>query len=129
MVGMAIPPFKVDLKDFGSFPSHTIFINVAAKAAIKMLVKSIKAAQSLLKTGNEKPYFIEEAYVPVARRLLPWQYEKAWIEYSNSHFKGGFIARNMLLLRRSEGMKSFQPVHKFEFMNLPVVTTQGQLFG
>ena len=27
-VAMAFPPFKVELKDFGSFPSHTLFINV-----------------------------------------------------------------------------------------------------
>src|SRR5947208_4160247 len=29
MIGMAMPAFKVELKDFGSFPSHTIYINVA----------------------------------------------------------------------------------------------------
>src|SRR5829696_9007766 len=28
MVGMAFPPIKVELKDFGSYPSHTIFVNI-----------------------------------------------------------------------------------------------------
>lgn len=128
MIAMAMPAFKIELKDFGSFPSHTIYINVDTKVAIQALVKSLKPAQSLLKTKEQKPHFIEDAYIPVARKLLPWQYEKGWLEYSNKHFTGRFIASNMLLLRRPEGHKSYQPVQKFEFMNMPVVTTQGKLF-
>ena len=30
-VSMGYHPFKVELKDFGSFPSHTIYINVTSK--------------------------------------------------------------------------------------------------
>ncbi len=128
MIAMAMPAFKVELKDFGSFPSHTIYINVDTKVAIQMLVKSLKPAQSLLKNKEQKPHFMEESYITIARKLLPWQYEKGWLEYSHKHFTGRFIAKNMLLLRRREDMKSYQPVQKFEFMNMPVVTMQGQLF-
>src|SRR3954469_319827 len=102
MIAMAMPAFKVELKDFGSFPSHTIYVNVDTKVAIQMLVKSLKPAQSLLRTKEQKPHFIEEAYIPIARKLLPWQYEKGWLEYSNRHFNGRFIAKNMLLLKRPE---------------------------
>ena len=128
MIAMAMPAFKVELKDFGSFPSHTIYINVDTKVAIQMLVKSLKPAQSLLKTKEQKPHFMEESHITIARKLLPWQYEKGWLEYSNRHFNGRFIAKNMLLLKKPEGIKSYQPVHKFEFMNMPVTTTQGKLF-
>lgn len=128
MIGMAMPAFKVELKDFGSFPSHTIYINVESKVAIQMLVKSLKPAQPLLKTKEHKPHFIDSPYLPVARQLLPWQYEKGWLEYSHKHFTGRFIAKNMLLLKRPEGAKSYQKVQLFEFMNMPVVTTQGALF-
>lgn len=128
MVAMAMPAFKVELKDFGSFPSHTIYINVDTKVAIKMLVKHLKTAQQLLRTHDQKPHFIEESHLTIARNLLQWQYEKGWLEYSHRHFTGRFIANSMLLLRRPEGMKSYQPVAKFEFLNMPVVTTQGQLF-
>jgi 2'-5' RNA ligase len=128
MIAMAMPAFKVELKDFGSFPSHTIFINVDTKVAIQVLVKSLKSAQSLMKTKEVKPHFLENAHVTIARQLLPWQYEKGWLEYSHRHFTGRFIAKDMLLLRRPEGMKGYQPVQKFEFMNMPVVTTQGALF-
>ncbi|MDQ6812174.1 MAG: 2'-5' RNA ligase family protein [Bacteroidota bacterium] len=128
MIAMAMPAFKVELKDFGSMPSHTIYINIDSKAAIQMLVKSLKTAQSLLKTKEQKAQFIEEPHIGVAHKLLPWQYEKGWLEYSHKHFTGRFIATDMLLLRRREGQKSYQPVQKFEFLNMPVVTTQGKLF-
>ena len=128
MIAMAMPAFKVELKDFGSFPSHTIYINVASQVPIQMLVKSLKPAQPLMKTKEHKPYFSDNPQITVARKLLPWQYEKGWLEYSHKHFTGRFIANDMLLLRRAEGQKSYQPVQKFEFLNMPVVTTQGQLF-
>lgn len=128
MIAMGMPAFKIELKNFGSFPSHTIYINVETKVAIQMLVKSLKPAQSLLKTKEQKPHFIEESYITLARQLLPWQHEKGWLDYSHKQFSGRFIASNMLLLRRAEGHKSYQPVQKFEFMNMPVVTTQGALF-
>jgi 2'-5' RNA ligase len=128
MIAMAMPAFKVELQDFGSFPSHTLFINVASRVAIQMLVKHLKQAQSLIKTKEIKPHFVDTPYLPIARQLLPWQYEKSWLEYSNKHFSGRFIAKNMLLLRRVEGMKNYQPVQNFEFLNMPVLTTQGALF-
>lgn len=130
MVAMAMPAFKVELKDFGSFPSHTIYINVTTKVPVVNLVKAVKQAQHLMKTNKDnKPYFIDEPHLTVARKLAPWQYENAWLEYSNASFTGRFIANDMLLLRRREGEKGYQKVQRFEFMNLPVVTKQGNLFG
>jgi 2'-5' RNA ligase len=128
MIAMAMPAFKVELKDFGSFPSHTIYINVETKIAIQLLVKHLKTAQSLMRTKEVKPHFIDNSHITIARQLLPWQYEKGWLEYSNKHFSGRFIAKDMLLLKRPEGMKGYQAVQKFEFMNMPVLTTQGALF-
>ena len=37
VMAMGYPPFKVELKDFGSFPSHTIYINVTSKCRYKTL--------------------------------------------------------------------------------------------
>jgi 2'-5' RNA ligase len=128
-IAMGYPPFKVELKDYGSYPSHTIFINVTSKLPIQNLVKELKQVQRLMKMDNEhKPYFIDEPNMIVARKLVPWQYEKAWLEYSHRHFTGRFIADSMLLLKRREGDKAFQIVQRFEFMNLPITTKQGELF-
>jgi 2'-5' RNA ligase len=130
-IAMGYPPFKVELKDFGSFPSHTIFINVISKLPIQNLVKEVrKESQKLLKLNDDnKPHFITEPHLTIARKLQPWQYEKGWLEYSNKHFTGRFIADSMVLLKRPVGEMKYQLAERFQFQNLPVATRQGDLFG
>jgi 2'-5' RNA ligase len=129
-VAMGYCPFKVELKDFGSFPSHTIYINVTSKLPIRGLVKEIKGIQRLMKLDKEhKPHFIDEPNLIIARKLLPWQFEKGWLEYSNKSFTARFIADSMLLLKRREGEMAWQIAQKFVFQNLPVNIRQGELFA
>lgn len=131
MIAMGFHPIKVELRDYGSFPSHTIYINVVSKLPIQSLVKTIRTeAQRLMKLNNEnKPHFILEPHIPVARKLEPWQYEKGWLEYSHKHFTGRFIADGMLLLKRPLNEHRYQIVRRLEFQNLAVTTKQGELFG
>jgi 2'-5' RNA ligase len=130
-IAMGYPPFKVELKDFGSFPSHTIYINVTSKLPIQNLVKEIRHdGQRLMKLNDDhKPHFILEPHLTIARKLVPWQYEKGWLEYSHKHFTGRFIADKMTLLKRPAGEMKYHLVEKFEFQNMPVTTKQGELFG
>ena len=130
LIAMGITPFKVELRDYGSFPSHTIFINVVSKVPIQTLVREMKQAQKLMTLDKEnKPHFIETPYVSICRKLKPWQYEEGWLEYSNRQFTGRFIADSMLLLKRTAGEKvKFQIAKRLEFQNLPVATRQGSLF-
>jgi len=129
-IAMGYCPFKVELKDFGSFPSHSIFINVTSKLPIRGLVNEIKDIQRLMKLDKEnKPHFIDEPYMPIARKLLPWQYEQGWLEYSNKSFTGRFIADGMLLLKRRVGDMAWQIADRFAFQNLPIAIRQGQLFA
>ncbi|HOZ78729.1 MAG TPA: 2'-5' RNA ligase family protein [Ferruginibacter sp.] len=131
VIAMGAPPVKIELKDFGSFPSHTIYINITSKIPVQGLVKKIRTdTQRLMKLNEDnKPHFMMEPYVAVARKLQPWQYEKGWLEYSHKHFTGRFIASDMLLLKRSMFDKKYEIAQRFEFENLPVNTTQGDLFG
>lgn len=136
-IAMGSTPFKVELKDFGSFPSHTIYINVTSKLPVQHLIKEIRTeGQRLMKLNDDnKPHFIMEPHLTIARKLKPWQYEKAWLEYSNSHFTGRFVANGMTLLKRlaiesPEGHKmKYHVAGEFIFQNLPVATKQGVLFG
>lgn len=129
-IAMGYCPFKVELKDFGSYPTHTIFINVTSKLPIRSLVNEIKDIQRLMKPDKEhKPHFIDEPCIPIARKLLPWQYEKGWLEYGSKSFTARFIADSMLLLKRREGNIAWQISERFVFQNLPVNTRQGQLFA
>ena len=131
LIAMGYHPIKIELKDYGSFPAHTIYINVTSKVPIQNLVKQIRTeAQRLMKLNDDnKPHFILEPHLTVARKLLPWQYEKGWLEYSHKHFTAKFIADGMLLLKRPVGELKYQIAQRFEFENLPVNTTQGELFG
>jgi 2'-5' RNA ligase len=131
VVAMGWYPIKIELKDYGSFPSHTIYINITSKLPVQNLVKKIRAeAQKLMKLNDEnKPHFILEPHLTIARKLQPWQYEQGWLEYSHRHFTGRFIASDMLLLKRPIGEMKYEIVKRFEFENLPVNTKQGELFG
>jgi len=129
-IAMGFHPVKIELKDYGSFPSHTIYINITSKVPVQSLVKQIRTeTQRLMKLNDDnKPHFILEPHLTIARRLLPWQYEQGWLEYSHKHFTGRFIADGMLLLKRPVGEMKYQIVKRFEFQNLPVATKQGELF-
>jgi 2'-5' RNA ligase len=131
MTAMGFHPIKIELKDYGSFPSHTIYINVVSKLPVQSLVKTIRTdAQRLMKLNDDnKPHFIIEPHVTIARKLQPWQYEKGWLEYSHKHFTARFIADGMLLLKRPVGENKYQIVERLEFQNLAITTKQGELFG
>ena len=127
-IAMAMPPFKVALKDYGSYPSHTLFINAASKISLQMAVKELRSVTGLIKSPHQKPHFISEFYIPIAVKLTPGQYEKAWLEFSNRQFTGGFIADSMLLLKKREGERNYEIAARLELMNLPVSVKQGALF-
>ncbi len=129
-IAMGFCPFKVELKNFGSLPTHSIYINVISKLPVRNLVTEIRDIQRLMKTDKDnKAHFIDEPNLLIARRLLPWQYERGWLEYGHKHFTGRFIADGMLLLRRREGEMAWQIAERLAFQNLPVATRQGELFA
>ncbi|HVZ98451.1 MAG TPA: 2'-5' RNA ligase family protein [Chitinophagaceae bacterium] len=128
-IGMGYTPFQVELKNFGSFPCHTIYINVESQLPVKNLIRALRSARQLLKLNKENtPHYFDAPHITVARNLQPWQYEKGWLDFQQKHFTGRFIASSMLLIKRRAGTQKYQVVERFEFMNMPVATTQGALF-
>lgn len=124
-----VSPFKVEMKDFGSFPTHTIYINIVSKVPIMNAVKTLRQnAQKFMKMDKDnKPYFITEPHLTIARKLQPWQYEKGWLEYEKTDFHGRFIADHALLLRRKSG-ETYRPVEKFRFEGIKEEIRQAELF-
>lgn len=129
-IAMSFRPIRIELKDYGSFPSHTIYINITTKSPVQSLVKQVRTeTQRLMKLNDDhKPHFIQDPHLTIARKLLPWQYEQGWLEYSHRHFTGRFIADAMLLLKRKPGEMKYEIAGRFQFENLPVATKQGDLF-
>lgn len=126
----ALSPFKVELKDFGSFPSHTIYINIVSKAPVMHAVKTLRqSAQKFMKPDKDnKPHFITEPYLTIAAKLQPWQYEKGWLQYRQAHFHGRFIADHALLLRRKAG-EPFTPAGQLMFEGIKGKAIQPDLFA
>ena len=84
LIAAAHPSFLIELNGFGSFPTHTIHINVTTKTQIVALIKSLRAVQPLLTIDKaRKPHFITEPTITIAHQLLPWQYEKGWLELNS----------------------------------------------
>jgi 2'-5' RNA ligase len=130
VVAMGRPQIKIEIKDFGSFPAHTVFLNVTTKVPLNELSKTIRQeTQRLMKVDPEnKPHFLNDYYIAIGRKLKPWQYEQSWLEYSHKHFTARFIASKMLLLKKKHGEFRYKPIGSFEFENLPIETKQGELF-
>lgn len=125
----ANPSFIIELANFGSMPTHTIFFQISTKVQLVELVKAMRPLQRLMKMDAEnKPHFITEPYLTLARKLLPWQYEKGWLEYSHTPFSGRFVAKDVLLLRKKQGAKKYEVIQKFGLLNEKKIVTQTGLF-
>ena len=72
------------------------------------MVKSFRPIQSLMTLSKDsKPHFITEPHITIARKLLPWQYEKGWLEYSNTNFVASFMVNKVMLLKREVETKKY----------------------
>lgn len=129
--------FLIKLKDYGSLPSHTIFVNIESQLQVRNLVTQFKSVQRSLNLDKEnKAHFLDHFYISIATKLLPWQYEKAWIEYSKAHFAGSFMVDEFTILKREverltdhfKPKGSYRFFKRFQFMNSPVITSQSELF-
>ncbi|GGH77096.1 hypothetical protein HNQ91_004206 [Filimonas zeae] len=122
-------PIKLELRNFGSYPTHSIFINLASKKQVMGVVRELRGAQRLMKAQGQTPHFITEPHFVIARKLNHEQYETAWREYAQQSFDARFMAEKLVLLKRKPGLSSFLPVADFDFMDKPVQAKQGALFG
>ncbi len=128
-IAVVKPSFRIILDDFGSLPSHTIYIKLQTTNQILELIKELKQVQSFIKPNAQtKPHFITEPMISIAHKLLPWQYEKGWLEYSNTHFNASFMVNELILLKRKEDSKGYRVVEKFPLLNQVKKLEQASLF-
>ncbi len=121
--------FKITLNDFGSLPSHTIYVNIQTTNYLTELSKELKQVQAYIKPdAQHKPHFITEHIISIAHKLLPWQYEKGWLEYSNTHFNASFMVNEILLLKRPEGSNGYKIMERFPLLNQVKKLEQASMF-
>lgn len=127
-IAMAEKPFVVELKDFGSYPMHAIFIRIANQPRVLQLIKNLKQARMLMKTAGEDPHFLLDPQIALAGRIPKEKYLEALKEYLKKNFTGRFLADAFILLRRGRNGKRYEIIRRFEFEYLPVTAAQGNLF-
>ena len=123
-------PLEIKLQNFGSFPTHSIYIAVDDSSAIYSLVKNIRSdAKGLLQVNKEtKPMIMLQPHIGIVRKLKPDVFEKSWPGYKASTFNSSFVADEMVMLRRLKHDHKWQLVNRFGFENRTLPSVQGKLF-
>jgi 2'-5' RNA ligase len=123
-------PFDICLGGFGSFPTHSIFIEPTIHAAVYELVSVINkdVKRSLQLNAETKPMIILHPHVGIVRKLSPQLYERSWPGYQHRSFDETFHTKDMILLRRPLGTKTWQRVYTLEFQGLKPPSVQATLF-
>ena len=129
-VASFFPPLDITLKNFGSFPTHSIYIAVEINSTVYSLVKDIRTnSKGILQVNKEtKPMIMVQPHIGIVRKLNPHIYEQSWQKYQDATFSGFFVAKEMILLRRPSHEHKWQRVNTFEFQNRTLPSTQGKLF-
>lgn len=130
LLAMSLPAFRIELDGFGCFPTHTIYLKVKTMEPVKAISRKLREARNLMTINKDnKPHFLQEPHISIARKLQHWQYEQGWAAYEHQHFHASFIADHIVFLKRRADATAWQVVDRFGMMNLPVETRQGDLFG
>lgn len=129
-VASFFPPLSITLNNFGSFPTHSIYITVKENSAVYSLVKNIRSnSKGILQVNKEtKPMIMLQPHIGIVRKLKPDIYERSWQKYQHATFSGFFVANEMILLRRPTNEHKWQLVSRFVFQNKSLPSTQGKLF-
>lgn len=127
-IAKQIQPMQIVFEGYQSHPSHSIFINVKTKTEIRELSTALKNMRDAITINKwNKPWFVDEPEIAIAKKLLPYQYEKGWLEMQHQHFSGSFIAYEMVLLKKVND-KNFKAVYSFMFEGKKTIPTQAALF-
>ena len=124
-----LSPVQLILKDFGNFPTHTLYINIASKVSLIDRINFIKKEGKLSSFTVEQPQYVDDFYIPAAIKLKPWQFEKLSVEYNQLNFSASCIINEIQLLTREQNTGRLRCISKFPLLDLIKTTAhQGLLF-
>lgn len=121
-------PFMIELKDFGSYPMHAVFIEINNQEKVLELIKNLKQARPLMKAGGDEPHFLSDPQMVLAGRLANDKFIEIMKAYEHKKFAGNFLADSFLLLKKNEAEKKYEVVKRFAFEIEAVKKPQGVLF-
>jgi hypothetical protein len=122
------PQLKIEIRDYGSFPSHSIFLTVQTQEPIKQIQVSLRAIKKLAKVSEHQPHFLNEPFIGIAFKIPSEVYDKAWPEYQQKGFTGQFIADGISITKKKDNGMGYKLLQKAPFKNHPMAVKQGGLF-
>ncbi|MGI8598681.1 MAG: 2'-5' RNA ligase family protein [Chitinophagaceae bacterium] len=121
------PPFSVELQNFTSFPTHTIYVEINSKAPFNDMIKQLKKMKWLMNIPGYEPQFIPEPHLIMAQALKPQKFNQMWRDCENRTLQELFLAESLLLVKRSEHQQFYSTVRRMQLNTLPMNIKQGEL--
>jgi 2'-5' RNA ligase len=95
-------PFDIQINNFGLFPRHTLYLNIAENEKLRKLQQGLSIflsnTISIVHSNISKS---GKFYLTIAPNLTPDQFKKISSEYKNKNIKTGFYANNVILFKRT----------------------------
>jgi 2'-5' RNA ligase len=109
--------FTVALKNYGSFPSHAVYINVHNAKPFGLLAQNLSVIESMMISPHECriTFLVDKPHMTIARGLDLEVYRRAIAEYKRFSFFDLFTINKLILLKRSGPYAKWQPVREFCF--------------
>lgn len=128
-IAKSINKIKIELEDYASYPTHTIYIEVKSDNTVTDLVKKIRSNTSKYMKYDKDPvaFFTNHPHIIIASELSNNVYNEGWKWLRQQHFKASFYTNQMTLLKRKPNQK-YTIVKKFLFENTNISLRQGNLF-
>jgi 2'-5' RNA ligase len=110
--------FTVSLNNYGGFPNaNTIYLRVQDHQPFKQLAKELKVIDQLVKdNGLPKAHLISTPHMTIAKRIDPFVYEKAMLDYSQKEFHAEFTVNELVLLKRNHQFDKCKQVNVFRLL-------------
>lgn len=108
--------FTQVIKNFNSFPQHTIYIDVEQNSGLMNLQRQIKSTLTPLKLLDEKNNFKFTPHLTIAfKDVKPNQYASIMEEYGDKNFKRSFEVNQFSVYKHMN--KRWQPFKEITFKN------------
>lgn len=112
--------FKISLNDFNHIGSHTIYTGIEDPDAIIGLVETLKKKLVL---PLKESYFSLNPQLTIAKGLDQEKFSIAYALFQQLEYKASFVANNLILLRKENGLLKWETVRQYPLAQLttPIV--------
>ena len=109
--------FELTLNNYSGFPPDTIYLRIQDLKPVLSLIQQLKILDNYIRLSDCPPLKPSpKPHLTLAKKLPMEIFEKAIKEYSRKDFHESFIARELVLLKRSHEFEACKVVNKFPLL-------------